>query len=116
MFKSEAFWVDHSCMPIEAGTVAAPEDADRHICCTLTNVLLGLIRTAGGEAAVAALLKHAATTRQASYLEDIDNWISLDEACALLAAGVHQTEDPTFARQVGEQTLHRHVGTQHRLG
>jgi diguanylate cyclase (GGDEF)-like protein len=112
MFKSEAFWVDHSCMPIEAGTVAAPEDADRHICCTLTNVLLGLIRTAGGEAAVAALLKHAATTRQASYLEDIDNWISLDEACALLAAGVHQTEDPTFARRVGEQTLHRHVGTQ----
>ena len=112
MFKSEAFWVDHSCMPIEAGTVAAPEDADRHICCTLTNVLLGLIRTAGGEAAVAALLKHAATTRQASYLEDIDNWISLDEACALLAAGVHQTEDPIFARRVGEQTLHRHVGTQ----
>ena len=25
----------------------------------------------------------AATTRQASYLEDIDNWISLDEACAI---------------------------------
>ena len=112
MFKSARSWVDHSYMHIEAGPVAAPEDTDRHICCTVTNVVLGLIRTAGGEAAVAALLEHAATTRKASYLEDIDNWISLDEACALLAAGVHETGDPTFARQVGEQTLQRHVGTQ----
>jgi diguanylate cyclase (GGDEF)-like protein len=99
-------------MHVEAETATAPRDTDRQICCTLTNVALGLIRTAGGEAAVAALLEQAATTRQASYLEDIDNWISLDEACALLAAGVHQTGDPTFPRQVGEQTLQRHVGTQ----
>jgi diguanylate cyclase (GGDEF)-like protein len=91
---------------------AACADGDRHICCTVTNVVLGLTRQAGGEAAVAALLADAATTREARYLEDIDNWISLDEACALLAAGVRQTKDPAFARRVGEQTLQRHVGTQ----
>lgn len=99
-------------MHTDTSAAAAPKGIDRDICCTVTNVVLGLIRSAGGEAAVAALLQRAATTRQASYLEDIDNWISLDEACALLAAGVDQTGDPTFARQVGEQTLRRHLGTQ----
>jgi diguanylate cyclase (GGDEF)-like protein len=96
------------------GAVAtdAPETAGREICCTVSNVVLGLVRSEGGEAAVAALLEHAATTREASYLEDIENWISLDEASALLAAGVHQTGDPQFARLVGERTLERHVGTQ----
>ena len=123
MLKRAALRADRICMharaaPAEAipanGSVPAKgsEEAARHICCTLTNVELGLVRKAGGEAAVAALLEHAGTTRPASYLEDIENWISLDEACALLAAGVHQTEDPTFARRVGEQTLDRHVGTQ----
>ncbi len=93
--------------------VAEPSDStDRHICCTLTNVALGLIRTAGGEPAVTALLERAGTKREASYLENLDNWISLDEACALLEAGALETGDPTFARRVGESTLLRHVGTQ----
>jgi diguanylate cyclase (GGDEF)-like protein len=112
MFKSTALWVDHSYMLAEADKMAAPEDVARHICCTLTNVVLGLIRTADGEAGVAALLERAGSKRPASYLENIENWISLDEACALLEAGVHQTGDPMFARRVGEQTLNRHVGTQ----
>lgn len=99
-------------MRVDAGPPAATEDTDRHICCTLTNVALGLIRKAGGEPAVLALLERAGSSRQASYLEDLENWISLDEACELLAAGVHETHDPAFARRVGEQTLHRHVGTQ----
>lgn len=112
MLKMAAPWTDAICMDSDARRDAAEADTDRHICCTLTNVVLGLTRQAGGETAVASLLEHAATKRQASYLEDIDNWISLDEACALLAAGAHQTNDPTFARRVGERTLQRHVGTQ----
>ena len=99
-------------MDTGVGLESPTADADRQICCTLTNVALGLIRGAGGEPAVAALLERAGTKRKASYLEDIENWISLDEACALLEAGVEQADDPGFARRVGEQTLHRHVGTQ----
>jgi len=99
-------------MDADAAPAEVQGDTERQICCTVTNVVLGLIRTAGGEVAVAALLERASTKRQASYLEDIENWISLDEACELLAAGVQQTDDPSFARRVGEQTLDRHVGTQ----
>src|SRR5208283_1396736 len=98
MLKMAALGSDGICMDADAGREAAEADPDRHICCTLTNVVLGLTRQAGGEAAVGSLLERAATKRQASYLEDIDNWISLEEACALLAAGVHQTNDPRFAR------------------
>jgi diguanylate cyclase (GGDEF)-like protein len=102
--------------PAQASPGAVPADSrdvdGRHICCTLTNVVVGLVRKQGGEAAVAALLQAAGTSRQTSYLEDIENWLSLDEACALLAAGAQLTEDPHFARRVGEQTLERHVGTQ----
>jgi diguanylate cyclase (GGDEF)-like protein len=122
MLKRAALGADHMCMDAQAVAEAIPaegsipakgsEEAARHICCTVTNVELGLVREAGGEAAVEALLERANTARTASYLEDIENWISLDEACALLAAGVLQMEDPTFARRVGERTLDRHVGTQ----
>jgi diguanylate cyclase (GGDEF)-like protein len=123
MLKRAALGADHMCMhaqdvsvkaiPTEGSSPAnGPREAARHICCTVTNVALGVVRKEGGEAAVEALLERAGVARTASYLEDIENWISLDEACALLAAGVHQTEDPMFARRVGEQTLDRHVGTQ----
>jgi diguanylate cyclase (GGDEF)-like protein len=78
----------------------------------MTNVLLALARGTGGETAVTALLKRAGTRREPSYLENVDNWISLDEACSLLEAGVLETGDPTFSRRVGEQTLCRHAGTQ----
>jgi len=99
-------------MSAEPDPDTVQEDSDRQICCTLTNVVLKLIRKAGGEPAVAELLEQAASTRQASYLEGIDNWISLDEACALLEAGVRQTNDPKFARAVGQETLRQHAGTQ----
>jgi diguanylate cyclase (GGDEF)-like protein len=95
-----------------AGPEGAKADADRHICCTMTNGLLALLRDTGGETAVAAVLKRAGTERGASYLENTDNWISLDEACSLLEAGVLETGDPTFSRRVGEQTLRRHAGTE----
>ncbi|MCW3068656.1 MAG: diguanylate cyclase, partial [Solirubrobacterales bacterium] len=100
---------------------ACPEDApkaqrssetDREICCSMTSVLLRLARSQGGESAVAELLELAATTRDRSYLENADNWISLDEATALFEAGVQQTGDPLFARRVGENTLRQHAGTQ----
>jgi diguanylate cyclase (GGDEF)-like protein len=78
----------------------------------MTSVLLRLIRSAGGERAVAQLLELAEIKREPSYLENVDNWISLDEATAMFEAGVQQTGDPLFARRVGENTLRQHAGTQ----
>jgi diguanylate cyclase (GGDEF)-like protein len=78
----------------------------------MTIVLLRLVRSEGGEAAVAELLERAALEREPAYLESVDNWISLDEATALFEAGVQLTGDPLFARRVGENTLRQHAGTQ----
>lgn len=78
----------------------------------MTSVALRLVRGAGGEAAVAQLLERAGSRREVAYLETVDNWISLDEATALLGSGVEQTGDPMFARRVGENTLRQHAGTQ----
>jgi diguanylate cyclase (GGDEF)-like protein len=78
----------------------------------MTSVLLRLIRSERGEPAVAQLLERAEVKREPSYLENVDNWISLDEATAMFEAGVQQTGDPLFARRVGENTLRQHAGTQ----
>jgi diguanylate cyclase (GGDEF)-like protein len=117
MLKSAALRADQVCMPPEAGPgessqEQASQDTDRQISCSMTSVLLGLLRGAGGEAAVAELLQRAGIKRHAAYLENVDNWVSLDDATAMLEAGVQQTGDPLFARRVGEHTLRRHAGTQ----
>ncbi len=78
----------------------------------MTGVLLRLVRNGGGESAVGELLERAKIEHEVSYLENVENWISLDDACAMLEAGVQQTGDPSFARRVGEHTLRQHAGTQ----
>ena len=78
----------------------------------MTNVVMALARDAGDDAAVRELMRRAGSEREAGYLEDVSNWVSLDEACALLDAGVAVTGEPLFARRVGEATLRRHAGTQ----
>jgi diguanylate cyclase (GGDEF)-like protein len=78
----------------------------------MTSVLARLVRTAGGEAALGAVLGRAHSKHEPAYLECVDNWVSLEEASALLEAAVHVTGDPMFARKVGEHTLRQHAGTQ----
>jgi diguanylate cyclase (GGDEF)-like protein len=78
----------------------------------MTSVLLKLVRSRIGESGVAAVLESAGSLRDAAYLESIENWISLDEACALLDAAALVTGEPGFARQVGAETLRQHAGTQ----
>jgi diguanylate cyclase (GGDEF)-like protein len=78
----------------------------------MTSVMLRLIRSSGGEAAVVELLERAGITHEPSYLENVENWISLDEASAMFEAGVELTGDALFARRVGENTLRQHAGTQ----
>jgi diguanylate cyclase (GGDEF)-like protein len=99
-------------MDPEARPAAASEDADRHIGCSMTCVLLKLVRAHGGEDAVSELLRQAASRHDATYLENLDNWISQDEANALQAAGVLVTGDPAFARRVGEEMVGQHAGKQ----
>ncbi len=95
--------------PARAGAERA---SGRHYTCTITNVALRLLREDGGEQTVAAVLERAGSLRSVPYLEDIENWISVDELCALLEAAVERTGNPHFARRVGEETLRQHSGTQ----
>ncbi|HEY4450916.1 MAG TPA: diguanylate cyclase [Solirubrobacteraceae bacterium] len=99
-------------MDSDAQGAQAPDDAGRHICCSMTSVILSLVRRECGERGVPKLLAQAGSTRTPAYLEDLNNWVSLDEACALLDAGAHVTGDPGFARRVGGATLSQHAGTQ----
>src|ERR1700694_927746 len=116
MFQTAPPGADRRCMRPEPGGEASQvedsQDTARQICCSMTSVLLALIRDAGGEAAVAELLARAKVKHEAAYLGNADNWVSLDDACAMLEAGVQQTGDPSFARRVGEHTLRQHAGTQ----
>lgn len=99
-------------MDSEARPAEASNDADRHIGCSMTAVLLGLVRAHGGQDAVVELLRQAHSMHDAAYLENLDNWISQDEASALQAAGVQVTGDPAFARRVGEEMVGQHAGKQ----
>src|ERR1700732_3167789 len=104
-------------MQAKAGRGAATQaqsshDSDREICCSMTSVLLRLIRSAGGETAVAQLLERAEIKREPSYLENVDNWVSLNDATEMCEAGVHEPGDALFARRVGESTLRQRAGTQ----
>jgi diguanylate cyclase (GGDEF)-like protein len=83
----------------------------RHLCCTMSAVILMLVRGEGGDAAVRELLAEAASQRSEEFLTNAENWISLNEAMDLLAAGAKVTRDPGFARRVGESTLRQHSGT-----
>jgi hypothetical protein len=73
----------------------------------MTAVLLARVETFGGRAAVAEVLRLAASERTPEYLLDTTNWISYDEAVALWRAGGHVTHHPQFARAVGEDAAHR---------
>jgi diguanylate cyclase (GGDEF)-like protein len=91
---------------------AGPFGEEREICCTMTSVVVKLVRSIGGEAAVRATLVESGTAHHPAFLENTDNWISLAEAVALLEAGIKVTGDPDFARRVGADAVRQHSGTQ----
>ena len=78
----------------------------------MTSVLIRIIRAEKGQSGVDELLRRAETRRDAAFLEDTDNWISIDEANALLKAGVEVTGDAGLARRVGAGAVRQHAGTQ----
>ena len=78
----------------------------------MTTPLIRLVRREWGEQAVAELLREAGSKREAGYLEDANNWISLEESNAMLAAGVRMTGEELFARRVGEEAVRQQTGSQ----
>jgi diguanylate cyclase (GGDEF)-like protein len=84
---------------------------DHHFACTLSSVLVRVVRRSHGDDGVAELLDRAGSKRTAAYLDDLTNWISHDEAMALFSAARELTGDPLIARRVGEETIAQHAGT-----
>src|SRR5664279_208839 len=96
--------------------VALPAGSSRvtggnHFSCSMTAVLLARVHAFGGAKAVADVLAAAGSQRSAEYLSDIVNWISYDEAIALLRAGALVTHEPRFAQRVGEDAARRLDGS-----
>src|SRR5438445_2347611 len=88
------------------------EDAERReICCSMSACALRVVRAHGGQAAVDELLAEAGSARSDSYLNDPQNWISLEEATALLEAGGRVIGDQLFPRRVGEEALRQFAGS-----
>jgi diguanylate cyclase (GGDEF)-like protein len=85
---------------------------ERHICCSMTSVLLRTVRSQRGTGGVRELLARAGTHHDPLFLEDTDNWVSLEEAMALLEAGIAVTGDPDLPQRVGADTIRQHAGTQ----
>ncbi len=77
----------------------------------MTAVLVQLLRTGAGAAAVDAVLAQSACPHDVQYLETVGNWIDVELAMALLEAAVRVTGDPTFAQRVGEGAVRRHAGS-----
>ena len=77
----------------------------------MTSVLLRLVRAHGGDEAIAAVLADAGWTGGAPALETTENWISIDQAAALLEAAVRVTGDDGIARRAGEEAVRQHAGS-----
>ncbi|QEC47309.1 diguanylate cyclase [Baekduia soli] len=95
---------------MEAGpTEAMP--GGRHISCSMTTVMLRLVGQEHGTAGIEELLAAAGVQQTREDLENEENWVTLDEAIALLSACVQVTGDPGFPRRIGEHTVRQHAGT-----
>jgi diguanylate cyclase (GGDEF)-like protein len=73
----------------------------------MTALLLERVRESGGDEGVVEMLRIAGSERSPEYLLDIVNWVSYDEAVALLRAGARVTQHPRFAHAVGEDAARR---------
>jgi diguanylate cyclase (GGDEF)-like protein len=64
-----------------------------------------------GENGLNKLLEMAGSKRTIAYLDDVTNWISVDESLALFKAAAELTGDAQIARRVGEEAVGQHAGT-----
>ena len=83
----------------------ATPNAQPAFACSMTALLLARVKRVAGDTGVGRVLVKAGSRRTASYLTDVGNWISYDEAIALWDAGEAVTHDPNFAYHVGEDAI-----------
>jgi diguanylate cyclase (GGDEF)-like protein len=90
-----------------ARDVSSVTASGNHFSCSVSAVLLAEVSSLGGEDAVAELLRLARSTRTSEYLSDLTNWISYDEAVALLRAGAQVTHNPQVLKLAGQRAARR---------
>src|SRR3954451_9715889 len=79
--------------------------------CSMSRVLVRRVRAVSRDDVVAALLIRAASPRTAAHLENVENWIEYDEACALFEAAAELTGDAEIGLRTGEDMVRQHAGT-----
>src|SRR4051812_3125320 len=79
--------------------------------CSMASTLIRRIRATGGEAAVGEVIASSGISQTAEYLENVENWMSYEDAGALMEAGVELTGDDQLIRRVGEDMVRQHAGT-----
>ena len=86
-------------------------DEQRHIGGALTGALLGYVRRAFGDDAVARVLELADEERTAEQLTDTTTWSSYGQALSLFAAAT-AIGGADVARSAGEELLRQYAGTE----
>ena len=81
------------------------------VSCSMASTLLRYTRAVRGEPGVAELLDLAAVGISAATLADAGNWMTHDEAIALLDAAARLFDDPLIGRKVGEATVGAQAGS-----
>lgn len=92
-------------------TVGADAATRQDISGAVTSVLVRHVRRRCGEDGVARMLALAGERRPVSVLEDATSWSSHAEALSLFEAAAEVTGDTAIGRQVGEEMLRQHDGT-----
>src|SRR5690349_9175486 len=79
--------------------------------CSMASTLIRRIRAGGGADTVAALIRESGVPHDAAYLENIENWMSYEDAGRLMETAVRLTGEEDIVRRVGEDTVRQHAGT-----
>src|SRR5437763_3473283 len=79
--------------------------------CSMASTLVRHLRATLTDEAVEEVIRLSGVEYDAAYLDDVSNWIWLDEAVALFEAAATVTGDQNIGRRVGEETVRQHAGT-----
>lgn len=74
-----------------------------------TRLLIGYVRTRGGDDAVAEVLRRSGVQRTAEELEDETSWSSYDERIRLFTAAVEVVSEPNMMFEVGASAVEQNL-------
>src|SRR4051794_14904596 len=96
---------------VESDARASVEPAVGQLSCSMASTLVRHVRATLGDAAVQDIIRLAGVDYTAEHLDDVSNWIWLQEAVALFEAAAEVTGDQRIGRRIGEETVRQHAGT-----